>query len=98
MKKKETQPEVPYTGKAYLYIAIALEVLCAVSLGLIATVLGIYALIASIILGLAALAFCNIQKKRNNFALVKYFLIAGYILTAAAALLFVGGIIWSAVK
>lgn len=97
-KNSEPEPQIPYTGKAFLFVAIGLEVFGAVSLGLIFTVLGIYALIASVIFGLAALAFCNTQKKKNPVPALKYVIILGYVLTAAAALIFIGGIIWSSLK
>lgn len=99
-KKKQTEPEteIPYTGKAFLLVAIGLEVFGAVSLGLIFTVLGIYALIASVIFALAALAFCNIQKKKNSVPALKFVTVLGYVLTAVAIVIFIGGIIYSAIK
>lgn len=98
-KKKElVEPIIPYTGKAFMYTAIGLEIAGAVALGLIFTVLGIYSLIASVILGLAALAFCNIQKKKNPIPALKPVNAVAYVITAAAACVFLGGIIWSAVK
>ena len=87
-----------YNGKAYAYTAIGLLVAGAVFLGLIFTPLGIYALIASILLSLAALAFVNIQKKKNDFEKLKIIKIAGYILLGLSTLVFVGGLIYSAVN
>lgn len=96
----ENQPEnaesKAYSGKTYFYIGIAAGALGIVFLGLIFTVLSIYSLIASIILCLAALAFFNIQKKKNNFKQVKYFTIAAYVVLSIAIAIFIGGIIYSA--
>ena len=83
--------------KIYFYISIACCVLAAVAFGLAFTVLGVYALISSILLGLCSLAFCNAQKKKNNFKAVLYVKIGAYCVTGIAALLFIGGLIYSAV-
>lgn len=101
MKRKEdNKEELPATNdgvKIYFYIAIAACVLSAVAFGLCFTFMGIYALISSILLGLCSLAFCNAQKKKNNFKAVLYVKIGAYCVTGIAALLFIGGLIYSAV-
>jgi hypothetical protein len=96
MKKKINEPEEPYTGKTYFYIAIVLDVLSAVAFALTFTALGIYSLIASILLTLASLTFCNTQKKKNNLPYLKWVFIASYALLTIEVLLFIGGIIYSA--
>lgn len=83
--------------KTYFYIAIAMCVLSAVAFGLSFSVLGIYALIASLLSELCALSFCVTQKKKNNFPALKFVFVAAYALLALSALLFVGGLIYSAI-
>lgn len=95
-EKKEDTEEVKSTSKTYFYVAIALCVLAAVAFGLSFSFMGIYALIASLILELAALSFCVTQKKKNNFPALKFVFIAAYVLLALSALLFIGGLIYSA--
>ena len=98
MKRKDEQnqtPEPPYTGRLFAYIAIGLIVAGAVSLGLIFTVLGIYALIASILFEIAALAFVNIQKRKNDFKELKIIKIIAYVALGITAAVFVGGIIYA---
>ncbi|MDE6104551.1 MAG: hypothetical protein K2G38_02530 [Clostridia bacterium] len=99
MKKKdeeklnEVKPE--YHGKTYAYIAIGLIVAAAVFLGLIFTKLGIYSLIASALFSIAALAFENTQRKKNNLTWLKFVKIAAYIVFALTLAVLVGGIIYS---
>lgn len=95
-EKKEDTEEVKSTSKTYFYVAIALCVLAAVAFGLSFSFMGIYALIASLILELAALSFCVTQKKKNKFPALKIVFIAAYVLLALSALLFIGGLIYSA--
>ena len=98
MKKKEIQEtEIKSTTKAYFYIAIGACLLAAVAFGLSFSVLGIYALIASLILELCALSLCVTQKKKNPFPALKFVFIAAYVLLALSALLFVGGLVYSAI-
>ena len=91
---EELKPKNP--TKIYFYISVALCVLCAVAFGLSFTALGLYALISSILLGIASLSFAATQKKKNNFAAVKYVKIAAYILLAICVGFFIGGLIYSA--
>lgn len=95
-KKEAAEAEVESTSKTYFYIAIALCVLSAVAFGLSFSFMGIYALIASLILELCALSFCVTQKKKNNFPALKIAFIAAYVLLALSGLLFIGGLIYSA--
>ena len=85
-------------GKLFAYIAIGLIVAGGIALGLSFTVLGIYALIASIILEFAAMTFINVQKKKNDFKWLKYIKLAAYAVFIAAIIVFVGGTIYSAQK
>lgn len=97
-RKREEKPDLqPYTGKTYAYIGIALTAVGAVALVLALTVgvLGVYALIASVLLELGALTFINIQKKKNDFIRLKYIKICAYVLLAITLAVFIGGIIWS---
>ena len=96
-KKVEENEEIKNTTKTYFYIAIAACVLSAVAFGLSFSVLGIYALIASLVLELCALSFCVTQKKKNPFPALKFVFIAAYILLALSALLFIGGLVYSAI-
>lgn len=82
--------------KIYFYIAIACTAVAAISFGLSFSVLGIYALIASIISELCALSFAATQKKKNPFPALKFVFIATYALLALSAALFIGGLIYSA--
>lgn len=94
--KDGEQPAEEYTGKTYAYIAVGLICLSAVAIGLIFTALGIYSLIASVILSLASLSFINVQKRKNNFARLKIITICAYTVLCIAMLIFIGGLIWSA--
>ena len=99
--KKEVQEnkdeEIKSTTKTYFYIAIAMCVLAATAFGLSFSFMGIYALIASLILELSALSFCVTQKKKNAFPALKFVFIAAYVLLALSALLFIGGLVYSAI-
>ncbi len=86
-----------YNKKVYAYISAGLTAAGAVFLALIFTKLGIYSLIASVILSLAALAFVNVQKRKNSFGGLKYFTAAAYAVLALSIAVFVGGLIWSAI-
>ena len=90
------KPENAYTGAGYAYAAIALTAAGVVALGLIFTVLRIYALIASVILSLSALTFVNIQKRKNDFEKLKIIKVCAYVVFALSIAVLVGGIIWYA--
>lgn len=66
--------------------------------GLSFSPLGLYALISSILLGIAALSFAIRQKKKNNFNAVIYAKTAAYVLLALSVLLFLGGLVYSIIK
>ena len=93
--KDNLQPEQPYTGYTYAYISVGLIFAAAVFFGLAFTVLGIYSLIAAALLGLAALAFANVQKRKNNFGKLVIIRICAYVVLGVTAALFIGGIIWA---
>ena len=95
-KKEVREEETKSTTKVYFYIAIAACVLSSVAFGLSFSILGIYALIASLILELCALSFSVTQKKKNPFPALKFVFIAAYVLLALSGLLFIGGLIYSA--
>lgn len=99
MKNKEeiNKEEIKSTTKTYFYVAIGACILAATAFGLSFSFLGIYALISSIIFELAALSFILTQKKKNNFPAVKIVLIISYVLLALSVLLFIGGLIYSAI-
>lgn len=92
--KKVNEPK-KYEGKTYAYIAIGLIAAGAVAFGVSFTVLGIYALIASLILEIAAITFVNLQKKRNDLKWLIYIKIAAYVVFIAAVIVFVGGAVWA---
>lgn len=96
-EKKEVQEEAKSTTKAYFYISTVLCVLSATAFGLSFSFMGIYALIASLILELCALSFAVTQKKKNPFPALKFVFIAAYVLLGLSALLFVGGLVYSAI-
>lgn len=101
MNKKKDENNAPvtqYTGKTYAYISIALSAAALASFALMFTKLGIYALIASVLLSLAALSFANVQKKKNNFRNLLFVIICAYVTLGLSVAVFAGGIIWSAVK
>lgn len=97
MKEKNNPPEQqpPYHKKTYFYIALVAIAAGAVAFGLAFAKPGIYALMASVLLSLAALSFLNTQKKRNNFKGVFYATVAAYILLALCLAFFIGGVIYS---
>lgn len=98
MENEKNDGQPPASGKAFFYIACAACALAAVFFGLaFVPALGVYALISSILLGIASLSFASAQRKRNNFKGVKYVKIAAYAVLAASLLLFIGGLIYSAV-
>ena len=94
---KENGEDIKSTTKAYFYVAIGACVLAALAFGLSFSFMGIYALIASLILELFALSFCVTQKKKNPFPALKFVFIAAYILLGLSALLFIGGLVYSAI-
>lgn len=96
---QENNENLPHAqGKIFFYIACFLCAAGAVLFGLaFVPQLGIYALISSILSGIAALSFASAQRKRNDFKGVKYVRIAAYAVLAAAVLFFAGGLIYSAV-
>ena len=96
MMNNENTP--PYTGKTYAYIAVGLCVAAALFFGLTFTPLGIYSLIASVVLSIASLSFLNVQKRKNNFKNLIIFRITAYAVLGISTAFFIGGIIWSAVN
>ena len=89
----------PNLNRTHFFIAIGALALAAVALGLaFLPPLGVYSLIASVLLELTALAFLNTQKKRNNFKGVFAVTVVAYALLAASVALFVGGLIFSALQ
>lgn len=104
-KKNKPQTEQIYeentvksTTQVYFFIAIGLLVLGAVAFGcsFIPNV-GVYTLIASVLLELGSLSFLSTQKKKNNFKAVFYVTIAAYVLLGLSLLLFIGGLIYIAI-
>lgn len=85
-KIEDTAPD----GKLFFYVALCACVFGAVALGLAFTVLGIYALIASVLVEYGALAFLNAQKKRGNFTACKVIRIICYVIIALDAALLIG--------
>lgn len=96
--KNDTEPEQTYTGRTYAYISVGLTVAAVVFFGLAFTILGIYALIAALLLSLASIAFANVQKRKNNFDKLVIIRICAYVVLGITAALFIGGIIWSSLK
>ena len=97
-ENKNTQNNGPENNneKLFAFVAIGLTVAGAVAFGLSFTVLGIYALIASLLLEIGAMTFVNVQKKKKDFKWLLYVKIAAYVLFFAAVLVFVGGTVFSA--
>ena len=100
MKDDKQQDEnLPaYTGKTYAFISAGLCAAAAVALGLSFTLLGVYSLIASVILSIASLSFLNVQKRKYNFKNLIIIRITALTVLGIAVAIFIGGIIWSAVK
>lgn len=96
-KKEVQESEVKSTSKVYFYIAIGACVLAATAFGLSFSFMGIYALIASLLLEFCALSFAVTQKKKNPFPALKFVFIAAYVLLGLSAALFVGGLVYSAI-
>ena len=82
-------------GKSRFYAGAAACVAGAVAFGLSFTLLGIYALISSIIIEIGALCFLRIQIKKNPFKAAFCFYVTAYVLLAAFAVFFICGIIFS---
>ena len=88
----ENKPPKKFEGCIYLIIAIVFAVLGAVALGLSFTKLGVYALIACMLLEVVAITLLNLQKKEQDFKWLLYLKIATYLLFAAAIILFALGV------
>lgn len=84
--------------KTYIYIAVAACALGFISLTLAFSPLGVYALISSIVLGIAALAFTKKHKKKNNMKDLTYIEVAVYVLLVSSLAIFIGGLIYSALN
>ena len=95
LKDEEHKTDEDYTGKTYAYIELGLMAGAALFFGLSFTVMGIYSLIASILLSLASITFINLQKKKYDFKWLIYIKIVAYIIFAVIFLFFAGGILWS---
>lgn len=103
-KKNKLQIEQVYdentektSTRVYFFIAIGALLLAAVAFGCtFINGVGVYALIASVLLELAALSFLSTQKKKNNFKGVFYATIAAYVLLGLSVALFAGGLIYVA--
>ena len=103
-KKNKPQTEQVYdenttqnSTRVYFFIAIGALVLAAIALGCtFIPQVGVYTLIASVLLELTALSFLSTQKKKNNFKEVFYVTIAAYVLLGLSLILFVGGLIYVA--
>lgn len=79
------------------FIAIGALVLGAIALGCtFIPQIGVYTLIASVLLELTALSFLSTQKKKNNFKGVFYVTIVAYVLLGLSLILFAGGLIYVA--
>lgn len=79
------------------FIAIGALVLAAIAFGCaFIPQVGVYTLIASVLLELTALSFLSTQKKKNNFKGVFYATVAAYVLLALSVALFAGGLIYVA--
>lgn len=108
--KNNTENQTPETAEnnlndtqnngktVFFYVAVIACILGAVAFGLAFTKLRIYSLICSIIFELASIAFCNAQKKANNFKAVKYVKICAYVLLGIFAAFFIGGIIYVSIQ
>lgn len=91
---------VQNSTRSYFYIALGLMVLAAaafVSAFLTGTI-GVYLLIASVLMELAALSFLSTQKKKNNFKGVFYATVVAYVLLALSVLLFAGGLLYTSLR
>lgn len=84
-------------NRTNFYIAIGALALAAVAFGLsFVPALGVYTLIASVLLEITSLSFLSAQKKKENFRALRYVTIAAYVLLAASILLFAGGLAYVA--
>ena len=73
------------SSRVNYYIAIGALVLAAVALGCtFIPSIGVYFLIASVLLELTALSFLSTQKKKNNFKAVFYVSIVAYVFLGAS--------------
>lgn len=93
-EEQKQEENIKSTTRIYFYIAAVCCALGAVAFGLTFTALGIYSLIAAILLEIAALAFSNTQQRKNNFKAVFYVKVITYALLIAFLVFFIGGIIY----
>lgn len=83
--------------RSYFFIAIGALVLAGIAFGCtFINGVGVYALIASVLLELAALSFLSTQKKKNNFKGVFIVTVVAYLFLAVSVALFAGGLIYVA--
>ena len=85
-------------GKLFAYVAIGLLVAGAAFFAVSFFAIGIYALIASMLLEIGAMTFINVQKKKNDLKWLSYLKTAAYVLFAASVIVFALGTVWSAQK
>ena len=103
MNKEQKKPNLDEESqknstRIYFYIAVGSLVAAAAAFGCaFIPGVGVYMLIVSILLELAALSFLSTQKKKNNFRGVLYLTVAAYVLAALSVALFAGGLIYVAV-
>lgn len=90
-------PEGGKNTRVYFYTGLAALILSAAAMGLTFTALGVYSLIAAILLALASLSFFEAQRKKNAFAALKAVKIIAYIALAVYAAFFIGGMIYAAI-
>ena len=91
----ENRPPENNENKLFVIISIAFILAGALALGLSFTVLGIYALIACMLLEITSITLVNFQKKTNDSKWLLYIKIAAYALLVAALVIFIGGTVWS---
>ena len=78
-------------NKIFIILATVFAGLGAVALGLSFTVLGIYSLIACMVLEVVAVTLINLQQRKENFKWLLYLKIGAYVLFAASIVLFALG-------
>ena len=94
MSEMHTVNEHKKDTKTYFYVALICAVLGAVASPLCLTPLGVYALIAGMLLELCSLAFSEKQKKVNPIKQLRWVNILAYVVLGLTTLVFVGGIIF----
>lgn len=94
---EENKNNAPPANKNCFWASVVAFALGALLFGLTFTLLGAYALFASLLSELAALSFLNAQKKRGNFPACKAVKILSYVVLILGVALLIGAAVYKSI-